>query len=143
MLADISSSAASKNGMTLEMLADLQHFLQVLAIKYLRSKRFFFFSPRFSCHFLKNLTDSSWNKVHINSGKACIPETCKRALSIQYDVGMNSFCLSSWIIKNLFLSLQKPHLCANKPGTAMAHSLTSGYALSPYMLLSSFSLQIG
>lgn len=71
------------------------------------------------------------------------PETCKRALNIQCDVDMNNFCLSSWIINNLFLSMQKPHLYANKPGTAMAHSLTAGYALSTYMLLSSFSLHIG
>lgn len=76
MLADISSSGATENGMTLKIIGNvgrsstILYRFQVLNILEEKKKEekktcFLFFSPRFSCQFFRNLSDCSWSEVHM------------------------------------------------------------------------------
>lgn len=82
MLADISSSEASKNTTTLKIIENVGRSSTVLYGFWLFSIWevqslfcFVFFYLQDFCHFFKNLMDCSRNKVRIYSGKAFIPES--------------------------------------------------------------------
>lgn len=78
MLADISSSGATKYGMTLKIIGNvgrsstILYRFQVLNILEEKKPWFLFFSLRFFFQLFGNVSDCSWSKIHIDSGKAWI-----------------------------------------------------------------------
>lgn len=94
MPADISSSGASENSMTLKIIGNVGRSSAILyrfqLLIFGKKKACFssFLQDFFFCQVFRNLSDCSWNKVYNDSGKICIPETDERAAIVQDNISI-------------------------------------------------------